>query len=409
MTCIGNNNSLVFGLLHECDIAELPYPCYAVGGWVRDRILGRSPKHIDLDLVLPEQVIPTAKRFAQKYRAGFVVLDQERQIARVVLRHGTIDFAQQVGADIRDDLGKRDFAMNAIAIEVHTPATLIDPYGGLADINRKLVRMISPENLAADSLRILRAYRQSAQLHFQIEDNTRHYLIKLKAGLAQVASERVLAELSYLLEHELGGYWLCQALGDGVLQHWLPREILEIDRFQQIDGAINCLVANYPALQPFFSQNLCKERCALVAIKLASLVNSAHALEPLGLSRHEQRWLLGILRYLPTFRMEVAALQPIPAYRLFQATNAFFPAMVAVAIADGVPFALCQPWLERWLDPHDPIAHPTNLLSGDEIKEIFQLKQSPRIGELLEAVRLAQLQGLISDRQGAIAYLKGIV
>jgi tRNA nucleotidyltransferase (CCA-adding enzyme) len=397
----------MFGLLSELDIAELPYPCYVVGGWVRDQILGRSPDRLDLDLVLTEQVIPTAKRFAQKYGGGFVVLDQERQIARVVLPQGTIDFALQVGADIRDDLGKRDFAMNAIAIEVHDPATAIDPYGGQEDIHRKLVRMIHPDNLKADGLRILRAYRQAAQLDFQIEENTRQHLIKLRGKLAHVASERVLMELSYLLEH--GAYWLCQALTDGVLEHWLPSPVLEITRFQQIDSVIRDLVVNYPQLQPFFSQNLCKERPALVAVKLASLINSAYAIEPLGLSRNEQRWLVGILRYLPTFRAEVADLQPIPAYRLFQATNAFFPALVAVAIAEGVHLVLCQPWLERWLDPHDPIAHPVTLLRGDEIKQIFHLKQSPRIGELLEAVRLAQLQGLIGDRQGAIDYLSKIM
>lgn len=398
------------GLLSESDIAELPSPCYVVGGWVRDRVLGRSPLQTDLDLVLTGQVIPTAKSFAQKYGAGFVVLDQARQIARVVLPQGTIDFAQQVGNDIRDDLAKRDFAMNAIAIEVHAPETLIDPHDGLTDIKHKLVRMIHPDNLAEDGLRILRAYRQSAQLQFQIEENTRQYLIKLREGLAQVASERVLAELSHLLNDQqgMGGYWLSQALTDGVLQHWLPHAILEIGRFQEIDREINTLIAEYPALQHFFRQNLCKERSALVAIKLASLVNSAHALEPLGLSRHEQRWLLGILRYLPAFWAEAGKLQPIPAYRLFQATNAFFPAIVAVAIAGGMPFNRCQPWLERWLDPDDPIAHPVTLLSGDEIKQIFHLNQSPRIGELLEAVRLAQLQGLISDRQGAIAYLKGL-
>ncbi len=396
-------------LLNESDIAELPYPCYVVGGWVRDYILGRSPLHTDLDLILTEQVIPTAKSFAQKYGAGFVVLDQVRQIARVVLPQGTIDFAQQVGNDIRDDLSKRDFTMNAIAIEIHAPETLIDPHDGLTDIQHQLVRMIHPDNLAEDGLRILRAYRQSAQLDFQIEANTRHYLIKLKEGLAQVARERVLAELSHLLDNQqaMGVYWLSQALTDGVLEHWFPQEILEIARFQEVDRAIKALIATYPALQHFFSQNLCKERSALVAIKLASLVNSAHAIEPLGLSRHEQRWLLGILRYLPTLRAEVAELQPIPAYRLFQATNAFFPAIVAVAIADGMPFDLCQPWLERWLDPSDVIAHPVTLISGDEIKQIFQLKQSPRIGELLEVVRLAQLEGLVRDRQEAIAYLRG--
>jgi len=399
------------GPLNESDIAELPYPCYVVGGWVRDRILGRSPLHTDLDLVLTEQVIPTAKSFAQKYGAGFVVLDQVRQIARVVLPQGTIDFAQQVGNNIRDDLSKRDFTMNAIAMEIHTPETLIDPHDGLTDIKHKLVRMIHPANLAEDGLRILRAYRQAAQLHFQIEQHTRQYLIKLKEGLAQVASERVLVELSHLLDDQqaTGVYWLSQALTDGVLEHWIPKQILEIARFQQIDTAINQLIANYAELQSFFSQKLCKERSALTAIKLASLVNSAHALEPLGLSRHEQRWLLGILRYLPTFRAEAREMPPISAYRLFQATNAFFPAITAVAIADGMPFDWCQPWLERWLDPADAIAHPTTLISGDEIKQIFQLKQSPRIGELLEAVRLAQLQGLVSDRQGAIAYLRSIV
>ena len=79
------------------EIDFLPPQAYLVGGSVRDALLERHSDYLDLDFVMPEGAVETAATIARHYRAGFVLLDAERQIARVVFPQGTADFAQQVG------------------------------------------------------------------------------------------------------------------------------------------------------------------------------------------------------------------------------------------------------------------------------------------------------------------------
>jgi len=92
----------------------LPQPAYLVGGAVRDAILGRRCEYLDLDFVLPDSAVKTARAIAKRCKAGFV-LDAERQIARVVFKQATADFAQQEGPSLDLSLQRRDFTVNAIA------------------------------------------------------------------------------------------------------------------------------------------------------------------------------------------------------------------------------------------------------------------------------------------------------
>ncbi len=148
-------------------VSLLPEGAFLVGGSVRDALLNRQADYLDLDFVLPEKAVETARSIALHYNAGFVVLDAEHQIARVVFRNATVDFAQQIGGTIYSDLHRRDFTINAIAYNPHCE-TLLDPLNGCADLNRKTLCMIAPENLEDDPLRLLRAYRQAAQLGFRL-------------------------------------------------------------------------------------------------------------------------------------------------------------------------------------------------------------------------------------------------
>jgi tRNA nucleotidyltransferase (CCA-adding enzyme) len=394
------------------DFNDLPTPAYLVGGWVRDRILNRRGKYLDLDFVLPENAVETAQAIARKYKAGFVVLDAERQIARVVFKDGTADFAQQMGDSLVADLGRRDFCMNAIAIECHqmdqqmNHQSFIDPFDGIGDLRTKKIRMVAPENLLDDPLRILRGYRQVAQLGFEIEELTRQVLIKLSPKLKLVAAERVRTELSYLLSISNGSEWMLAAIGDRILDDWLPRENLKLDRFAKIESAVSTLSAKFPSLELFFNKQLSGDRYALVIVKLAALTNSATALESLELSRTEQRWLVGILRYLPKFVSLLQSPSPKEQYQFFQSTLEFFPAIAALAIASNHEFEAIASWLERWLNPDDAIAYPVSLITGDDLKKDLGIAPSPKIGELLESVKIAQVEGKVQSKEEAIAFIK---
>lgn len=171
MSCQKNLDSLVKEVF-AINRQELPENAYLVGGAVRDALLNRQKDYIDLDFVVPEKAIEIAQTIAHHYKAGFVVLDAVRQIARVVFPQGTLDFAQQEGESLEIDLKRRDFTVNALAYNLHTQE-IFDPLGGLKDLGCQSLRMISRENLQDDPLRLLRAYRQAAQLDFEIEPHTR--------------------------------------------------------------------------------------------------------------------------------------------------------------------------------------------------------------------------------------------
>jgi tRNA nucleotidyltransferase (CCA-adding enzyme) len=406
------------------DFDDLPTPTYLVGGWVRDRLLNRQGKYLDLDFVLPESALEVAQAIAHKYKAGFVVLDAERKIARVVFKNGTADFAQQMGSSLEQDLGRRDFCMNAIAMECHqlignrslgigdglfAGGDFIDPFDGIGDLTAKRIRMVAPENLAEDPLRILRGYRQSAQLGFVIEALTRQVLIKLAPRLKSVAAERVCTELGHLLSINNGSRYMLEAIDDHIFEDWLPSQHLNLPRFAEIEGVISILLSIFPNLELFFSKHLAGDRLAIVIVKLAALSNSATALEFLGLSRAEQRWLIGILRYLPQFISLLDHATPKGQYKFFQSTLEFFPAIATLALASGYTIKQISPWLERWLNPNDLIVYPITLITGDDLRKELGMPPSPKIGEFLESVKIAQVEGKISSKAEAITFVQSIL
>jgi len=409
------------------DLNELQVPAYLVGGWVRDRLLNRNSKYLDLDFVLPEQAVETAKVIAKRHQAGFVLLDAERQIARVVFKDGTADFAQQMGDSIEADLSRRDFAMNAIAIdctkidcpiisEVNYVPAVIDPFLGKQDIRYRSIRMIRADNLQDDPLRILRAYRQAAQLGFEIEPVTRKYLIEFSPLLKNIAAERIRTELSYLLSQGTEGTrWLVLAAEDGILSQWLAPKNLMMARFIQVDRAIAQVINQLHDLQNYFAQVLSSDRSVTVIIKLAALSASATALTNLGFSRLEQRWIATLLRHLPQFitylnqGLEQGLVTPKEQYQLFANTMEMFPALTVLAIASGQSINSIIPWLDRWLDPNDPIAHLVPILNGDDLKTELGLSAGQKIGDILSELKWAQVEQVFTDRNSAIAYARTLI
>jgi tRNA nucleotidyltransferase (CCA-adding enzyme) len=397
----------------------LPPDAYLVGGNVRDALLGRQADYLDLDFVLPHGAVETAKAIANHYRAGFVVLDAERQIARVVFPRATADFALQVGDSIGADLKQRDFTVNAIA---YHPAsqTLFDPLQGYDDLQQQQIRMIAPSNLEDDPLRLLRAYRQAAQLGFWLDAETRQTIQQLSHLLKAIAAERVQSELNYLLGAPAGTPFLSMVWEDGLLQDWLPHTTqLDIDRIAQIDRAVVTLQEQFPTLAasltnwPRDQQNVSGiGRSWLRVAKLANLVSAEPAtaeaeLWNLKYSRMEVQSVVTLIHHrdaLPTFARQ--GLTAREQFYLFRAVGSPFPALVTMAIADGVPLDAIAPLIHRFLTDDDAIAHPKPLLSGRDLMRQLDLPPSPRIGQLLEAIQIAQAEGAIATAENAIHWAR---
>ncbi|MFM2303037.1 MAG: hypothetical protein RLZZ135_442, partial [Cyanobacteriota bacterium] len=239
------------------DLELLPKPVYVVGGAVRDHLLGRVRAELDLDLAISTGAVAVARKLASEYQAGFVLLDAERQIARVVFSAMTVDIAQLDGDGILQDLARRDYTLNAIAYDLQTGAT-IDPLNGTQDIQQRMIRMVSRENLIDDPLRLLRAYRQGAQLNFTIESETRRAIQDLAPLLTNVAAERVLAELRYLCQTTQSSQWLAAMVEDNLLAGWLELPVREnyLELLTQIDRSIDLIKQYYPPLDRELQQPL---------------------------------------------------------------------------------------------------------------------------------------------------------
>lgn len=158
----------------------------AVGGAVRDLLLGRDPLDVDVECSDP---LAAARTFGRK----IITLGRGELTAhRVVEGDRIYDFLQL------SPLGRRDFTINAIAIGLAGGA-IDDPFGGAADIGRHLVRMIDAKNFDDDPLRLLRAVRFAVTLGFTIEETTLAAIRMRAATIADVAAERVTYELSLIL------------------------------------------------------------------------------------------------------------------------------------------------------------------------------------------------------------------
>lgn len=177
-------------------------PVYLVGGAVRDALLNRVSH--DLDFVVPHRAIQMAFKAANALGAPAYVLDQERDTGRVVLpdTHTTLDFACYRGANLEADLRDRDFTINAIALPATavTRASLIDPCGGAADLQSRLIRQTHAQAIASDPVRALRALRLAFVLDFSLAEETTAAISAAAPLLHSVSIERVRDELLKLLE-----------------------------------------------------------------------------------------------------------------------------------------------------------------------------------------------------------------
>jgi tRNA nucleotidyltransferase/poly(A) polymerase len=196
---------------------------YLVGGAVRDMLLNRlSP---DLDFAVPSNGISLARRVADKLKADFMVLDDERDTARVIVTDdGTrtfLDFASYRGESLEADLRARDFTINAIALDVHQQ-TLFDPLNGGSDLRAKVIRACTPASLSDDPIRILRGVRQAAAFDFKIELETRRSMKQAANLLPGISPERQRDELFKILEGQKPDASMRALEMLGVFPHLLP-------------------------------------------------------------------------------------------------------------------------------------------------------------------------------------------
>lgn len=225
---------------------------YLVGGPVRDLFLGRSL--LDVDLVVEGDALAFTRRlsrelevparFHERFGTATLALPGGAHLDVALSRRETYEepgaLPRIEPAPIEEDLGRRDFTINAMALELAPGARLLDPFGGKADLERRVVRMLHAGSPRDDPTRAFRAARYANRLGFRIEPQTRRWIAEASRGgvFDRLSGDRLARELRLLFSEEnpAGTVRLLRGLGiDREIQTALVGDSLALARLRRAE------------------------------------------------------------------------------------------------------------------------------------------------------------------------------
>jgi putative nucleotidyltransferase with HDIG domain len=437
---------------------------WLVGGAVRDRLLARPTD--DLDLALDGDAGDAARELRQATGGAAFPLSEAFGGWRVVGpdRDWQVDVLPLAGGDLASDLAARDFTANAMA-EPLAGGDVIDPHGGLPDLQARRLRVVAPTAIEADPVRAIRAVRLAVELRWTIEPDTLRAVRAHAPQLTRVAPERVFAELKRVVgaEHPADAVRLMTDAGvtaavlpellemQGVEQnvyhhrdvHDHTLEVLDAAAALERDPAGAGLGEQGAAVAAHMAQPLADELTRWGGLRFAALLHDIAKpatrgvrADGLGLSfvghdRLGAEMATAILRRLRTSRAlaeHVAALtehhlrlgflvheRPLERRSVFRYLRTTAPRAVDVTVltvADRLAtrgrnaepaIAAHLDLARRMLAEAFAFRPQPPLVRGDELARALGLAPGPRLGDLLAAIEEDRFAGLVTTREEAIA------
>jgi tRNA nucleotidyltransferase (CCA-adding enzyme) len=372
----------LFGDLNPKDwpisIADLPPGSALVGGSVRDGFLNRQRQKPDLDFVIPTNAIKFSQNLSTKINANFIKLDEKRDIARIVVDGWTLDFASQVGDSLKDDLLRRDFRINAIALRLEEKLEIFDPAGGIDDLKSKKIVAISEKNLIDDPLRILRGFRLMCELNFELDKETKRLLKNNADKLSNVAPERIKMEVLKIVHSKWNSSIWKTYLELQLLKDWSAEKIPYIkleskDFFSKKPlratplAKLICLISDQGLSRLRFSKSQI-QRCKNLRVWAQKITHIGLD----NLSEDER------------FQLHIDLEEDLPSLILFMDEKHI------------------NIWLKRWEDPYDPLFHPSSPLNGYSLQKALKIPPGPSLGELMRYLSKEKAYGRFFTNQEAL-------
>jgi tRNA nucleotidyltransferase/poly(A) polymerase len=336
-------------------LRDVPLDAYVVGGAVRDLILGVAPADVDVACLDPLAC-------ARILRRKVIRLGREEHLSayRVVDGPHVYDFAALLDGNIDADLARRDFTVNAMAVDLRS-GDLLDPHDGRGDLERRLVRMVDASNFDDDPLRMLKAVRMAVRFDFRIDDATLAAIRARAERIAEVSVERVAYELTV---------------------------IFSANAFRRAVSLLHETGLDVPLFGRAITDTFSSDDVPLAAA-LALLVGDAHAFA--------KRW-----------RLSDALMHDIQILQRLRDSRSLFDLYDA-----GERVARQLPPMFRALGRDDAISLPDfamqPLLTGAEIASIAGIEPGPRVGVLKRALLEAELEGRVTTREAAEAFIKNAI
>lgn len=438
---------------------------YCVGGVIRDCILGKA--NFDKDLIVCGiEAEDYAKMLADKLEASFIPLDVENKIYRLVLEDKItcIDITNPVEGSIDKDLKRRDFAMNSVAINLES-YEILDVNDGLKDLRTQKIRMIEEKNFIDDALRLLRAYRFQATTGFEFDSKTNHTIKKHIKLINKPAKERIRYELMKLFEGRYTVKALLNMDESGLLYEILPifldvkkvppNSHHHLDLLHHSIETVNQIQNFYNIAKPVVKEHLDRvdfgNSTRLAHLKLSGFMHDIGKFscwtieEDTGRHRFIKHEDIGAKLSIPILKKLTFSKKQID-FISKMIKNHIYPSHVIASeglnekikmryvrkmeddVIENIFLAMSDRLSARgkaitdeivnknisglnellgfYLSVKDNLEPLPKLLSGEEIMELKALKPSKELGEIVNALKEAQINGDVTTKDDAIEFVK---
>lgn len=437
---------------------------YIVGGFVRDILMNK--KSPDRDLILCNcDVEKFSQELADKLNAHFIELDPINKIYRIVLENKIdyIDITMPIENDFEKDIKRRDLTINAIAYNLKT-SEIVDLVGGINDIKNKKIKGICDKNFEDDPLRLLRIFRFYAKTGFEIDESLIQLSKKLYKRISEPAKERVTVELLKMFEGKYCDLALLKLDECGLLEEIFPiyKEVKKIppNSHHHLD-LIHHLIESVKQVQIIYENTSEEVKTHLETIKYASVqelafLKLATFLHDIGkpscwtieedtlrhrFIKHDEigsKLVVPILKDLKFSKKQIQYIQTLIKYHIYPSSlvsaedvtdkafmkfyrkmDGFVIDVIILAMADRLSargekitdeivsknINGLTKLLNDYLELRKDIKPLEKLLDGRDIMEILKIKQGPKLGEIINALKEAQISGNVTTKEEAINFV----
>ncbi|MDD2732064.1 MAG: HD domain-containing protein [Candidatus Pacebacteria bacterium] len=404
------------------------FEAYLVGGCVRDFLKNREPEDWDIATnARPEEIIKVFPKSFSDNKFGTVRVltgSKNQRLKEVEITPYRIDekYSDRRHPDkvvwaktIKEDLSRRDFTINAMAIGVRKPLSIIDPSNGQKDLKNRIIRAVGnpQDRFSEDALRMMRAVRFSVCLDFKIEENTASAISKNSFWLSAISKERIRDEFLKIIMSDKASKGIEVLRELGLLKHIVPELEEGYGVSQNKHHIYNCYEHSLKSLDYAAKKNFNKY-VRLTALfhdiakprvkkgegpdstfynhEVVGAKMTAQILERLRFSKKDIEKIVKLVRY-HLFYYNVGEVSEASVRRLvsrvgIENMDELLQVRMADRIGSGVPKA--EPYKLRHLRyiiekaSRDPISSKMLKVNGNDVMKILNIKAGPKVGLILE-------------------------
>ncbi len=398
---------------------------WLVGGCLRNLLLGREKK--DLDIVLEDPEFRIVHLFVSQVKASLVALNST--LRRVVFPgKATIDFILKKSQSLNADLFQRDFTINALALDLDCldmpRLALIDPETGLEDLTNRKIRLLGEKSLEEDPLRMLRALRLASQLDFEVEEKITHLISSKSSLIKKVAGERIRDELCLFLKNPCSHRYLVNSSAEVLLEKifgqtpnlenlkrleilWSNETVLPQDLKEKIDLHLQ------KDEKAMTSRRDLLKITALIFFPTQKKLTLSSAGKRLKLSRGHIKIMQRVEQLYPKLKKIIGRKKnaQLIAEFLIEAKKELVEIsllLLAVNLNQLASSELVIQLLKEYFKKSSLILHPPKLIGGEELMKLLKIPAGPYISYLLSKIHQVQVMEKIKTKEEAIEYAKKI-